>query len=53
MVYVDGYLYVVGGTSGYMYDMDVNRLNLADLTWESLVPKSAHVPEERLVQCFR
>ncbi|KAH3819904.1 kelch domain-containing protein 10-like [Dreissena polymorpha] len=47
MVCVDGYLYVVGGTSGYMYDMDVNRLNLADLTWESLVPKSAYVPEER------
>ncbi|WAR26504.1 KLD10-like protein [Mya arenaria] len=44
---IDNYMYIVGGTSGFTYDMDINRLNLTDLTWEHLEPRSKYVPSER------
>ncbi|XP_064486479.1 kelch domain-containing protein 10-like [Ornithodoros turicata] len=32
----NGALYVVGGTTGFEYSMDVHRLSLPDLTWKRL-----------------
>ncbi|XP_037529571.1 kelch domain-containing protein 10 [Rhipicephalus sanguineus] len=32
----NGYLYVLGGTTGFEYSMEVHRLSLDDLTWKRL-----------------
>jgi len=37
----------VGGTSGYTYDMEVNRLRLDTLQWEHLSATSKYLPDER------
>uniref|UniRef100_A0A0P4WED7 Kelch domain-containing protein 10 n=1 Tax=Scylla olivacea TaxID=85551 RepID=A0A0P4WED7_SCYOL len=46
----DDYLYVVGGTTGFQYSIDVHRLDLENRTWEQLFPPSPPphtIPEER------
>lgn len=36
MCYHEGHIYVVGGTTGFEYSMDVHRLSLTDLSWTRL-----------------
>ncbi|XP_050412713.1 kelch domain-containing protein 10 [Patella vulgata] len=36
MTLVGDYVYVIGGTTGLIYNMDVHQLNLNDLRWEQL-----------------
>ncbi|KAI5709293.1 hypothetical protein M8J76_014743 [Diaphorina citri] len=36
VVIKDNYLYAIGGTTGYVYSMDVHRLNLSANRWELL-----------------
>ena len=46
----EDYLYVVGGTTGFQYSIDVHRLDLEHRTWEQLsspFPLPQSVPEER------
>ncbi|XP_041349835.1 kelch domain-containing protein 10-like [Gigantopelta aegis] len=40
MLLIDDYLYVCGGTTGWIYNIDVHRLNLRTLVWEKLSPKT-------------
>ena len=49
MTLVDRYIYTVGGTTGFVYNMDVHRFDLTTCTWELVEPKSQYVPEPRLV----
>ncbi|KAB7501797.1 Kelch domain-containing protein 10 [Armadillidium nasatum] len=44
------HLYVVGGTTGYQYSIDVHVLDLKTLTWEYLLPRltnSKVIPDSR------
>lgn len=34
VIYTSGYLYAVGGTTGFAYSCDVHRLNMKTLAWE-------------------
>ncbi|XP_018018414.1 kelch domain-containing protein 10 [Hyalella azteca] len=45
----DNELYVVGGTTGYEYNMDVHKINVVDRVWEQLYQTSAdhHLPMTR------
>lgn len=36
LVYHNGFLYTIGGTTGYEYTCDVHRLNLKTLMWEAV-----------------
>ncbi|XP_067358066.1 kelch domain-containing protein 10-like isoform X2 [Channa argus] len=49
MVIINGYLYVFGGTTGYLYSTDLHRLDLATREWTHLKPNNApsDLPEER------
>ncbi|XP_015259031.1 PREDICTED: kelch domain-containing protein 10-like [Cyprinodon variegatus] len=49
MVIINGYLYVFGGTTGYLYSTDLHRLDLSTREWTHLKPKNAplDLPEER------
>ena len=49
MTLVDRYIYTVGGTTGFVYNMDVHRFDLTTCTWELVEPKSQYTPEPRLV----
>ena len=47
MTLVDHYLYIIGGTSGFTYDMDVNRLDISSLKWEFLSADPSYIPLPR------
>ncbi|KAK5614491.1 Kelch domain-containing protein 10 [Crenichthys baileyi] len=49
MVIINGYLYVFGGTTGYLYSTDLHRLDLSTREWTHLKPKNvpSDLPEER------
>ncbi|KAA8590251.1 hypothetical protein FQN60_014185, partial [Etheostoma spectabile] len=49
MVIINGYLYVFGGTTGYLYSTDLHRLDLTTREWTHLKPNNApsDLPEER------
>ncbi|XP_008409657.1 kelch domain-containing protein 10-like [Poecilia reticulata] len=49
MVIINGYLYVFGGTTGYLYSTDLHRLDLSTREWTHLKPKNAplDLPDER------
>lgn len=49
MIIINGYLYVFGGTTGYLYSTDLHRLDLATREWTHLKPNNApsNLPEER------
>lgn len=49
MTIINGYLYVFGGTTGYLYSTDLHRLDLATREWTHLKPNNAplDLPEER------
>lgn len=49
MVIINGYLYVFGGTTGYLYSTDLHRLDLTTREWIHLKPNNApsDLPEER------
>ncbi|CAK6972563.1 kelch domain-containing protein 10-like [Scomber scombrus] len=49
MVIINGYLYVFGGTTGYLYSTDLHRLDLTTREWTHLKPHNAptDLPEER------
>nr|XP_057932676.1 kelch domain-containing protein 10-like [Doryrhamphus excisus] len=49
MVILNGYLYVFGGTTGYLYSTDLHRLDLTTKEWIHLKPNNAptDLPEER------
>ncbi|MEQ2190611.1 hypothetical protein XENOCAPTIV_002017 [Xenoophorus captivus] len=51
MVIINGYLYVFGGTTGYLYSTDLHRLDLSTREWTHLKPKNvpSDLPEERSV----
>lgn len=51
MVIINGYLYVFGGTTGYLYSTDLHRLDLSTREWTHLKPKNAplDLPDERSV----
>lgn len=51
MVIINGYLYVFGGTTGYLYSTDLHRLDLTTREWTHLKPNNApsDLPEERSV----
>lgn len=51
MVIVNGYLYVFGGTTGYLYSTDLHRLDLTTREWAHLKPNNVptDLPEERSV----
>uniref|UniRef100_A0A8C9WDT3 Kelch domain-containing protein 10 n=1 Tax=Scleropages formosus TaxID=113540 RepID=A0A8C9WDT3_SCLFO len=49
MVIINGYLYVFGGTTGYIYSTDLHRLDLTTREWTHLKPTNPpdDLPEER------
>ncbi|XP_034071701.1 kelch domain-containing protein 10-like isoform X3 [Gymnodraco acuticeps] len=49
MVIINGYLYVFGGTTGYLYSTDLHRLDLSTREWTHLKPNNtpSDLPEER------
>lgn len=49
MVIINGYLYVFGGTTGYLYSTDLHRLDLTTREWTHLKPNNtpSDLPEER------
>lgn len=55
MAIINGYLYVFGGTTGYLYSTDLHRLDLTTKEWTHLKPNNtpSDLPEERLVTAER
>ena len=49
MVIINGFLYVFGGTTGYIYSTDLHRLDLTSREWIHLKPNNPpdDLPEER------
>lgn len=49
MIIINGYLYVFGGTTGYLYSTDLHRLDLTTREWTHLKPNNvpSNLPEER------
>ncbi|XP_048466171.1 kelch domain-containing protein 10 isoform X2 [Rhincodon typus] len=49
MVIINGYLYIFGGTTGYVYNTDLHRLDLTAREWIQLKPNNppSDLPEER------
>lgn len=49
MIIIHGYLYVFGGTTGYLYSTDLHRLDLTTREWTHLKPNNtpSDLPEER------
>lgn len=49
MVIINGFLYVFGGTTGYIYSTDLHRLDLTAREWIHLKPNNPpdDLPEER------
>lgn len=49
MIIINDYLYVFGGTTGYLYSTDLHRLDLTSREWIHLKPNNAptDLPEER------
>uniref|UniRef100_A0A8C7ZEZ3 Kelch domain-containing protein 10 n=1 Tax=Oryzias sinensis TaxID=183150 RepID=A0A8C7ZEZ3_9TELE len=49
MAIINGYLYVFGGTTGYLYSTDLHRLDLTTKEWTHLKPNNtpSDLPEER------
>lgn len=49
MVIINGFLYVFGGTTGYIYSTDLHRLDLTTREWMHLKPNNTpdDFPEER------
>ncbi|XP_077450418.1 kelch domain-containing protein 10 isoform X3 [Stigmatopora argus] len=49
MVIINGFLYVFGGTTGYLYSTDLHRLDLTTREWIHLKPNNPpdDLPEER------
>ena len=49
MAIINGFLYVFGGTTGYIYSTDLHRLDLTIREWIHLKPNnpSHDLPEER------
>uniref|UniRef100_A0A1A8I7N6 Kelch domain containing 10 n=1 Tax=Nothobranchius kuhntae TaxID=321403 RepID=A0A1A8I7N6_NOTKU len=49
MVIINGFLYVFGGTTGYIYSTDLHRLDLSTHEWIHLKPNNPpdDMPEER------
>uniref|UniRef100_A0A8D3C181 Kelch domain-containing protein 10 n=1 Tax=Scophthalmus maximus TaxID=52904 RepID=A0A8D3C181_SCOMX len=49
MVIINGFLYVFGGTTGYIYSTDLHRLDLTTREWSHLKPNNPpdDLPEER------
>ncbi|KAK6318134.1 hypothetical protein J4Q44_G00114250 [Coregonus suidteri] len=42
MAIINGYLYVFGGTTGYVYSTDLHRLDLTTREWTHLKPNTPH-----------
>eukprot|EP00064_Thunnus_orientalis_P012609 superscaffoldBa00001954_g12644 len=53
MAIINGYLYVFGGTTGYLYSTDLHRLDLTTREWTHLKPNNTptDLPEERISSC--
>lgn len=47
MTQVGHCIYIVGGTCGYVYDIDVHKLDLRTLSWEEIPSKSKYQPQAR------
>ncbi|KAL4226679.1 Kelch domain-containing protein 10 [Mactra antiquata] len=47
MVRHGNYLYVMGGTCGFVYDSDVHQLNLKTMEWKDIPVNSDYKPEAR------
>lgn len=49
MIIINDYLYVFGGTTGYLYSTDLHRLDLTTREWIHLKPNNtpSDLPEER------
>lgn len=49
MAIINGFLYVFGGTTGYIYSTDLHRLDLTTREWIHLKPNNPpdDLPEER------
>ncbi|TWW75528.1 Kelch domain-containing protein 10 [Takifugu flavidus] len=49
MIIINDYLYVFGGTTGYLYSTDLHRLDLTTREWSHLKPNNvpSDLPEER------
>lgn len=41
MVIINDFLYVFGGTTGYLYSTDLHRLDLSTREWTQLQPNNA------------
>lgn len=52
MVIINGFLYVFGGTTGYIYSTDLHRLDLTTREWIHLKPNNPpdDLPEERYAE---
>ncbi len=48
MIIVEDYLYVFGGTTGWIYNADLHRMHIKDHTW-TLIKPQGDVPEGRYV----
>uniref|UniRef100_A0A8C4Q2T0 Kelch domain-containing protein 10 n=1 Tax=Eptatretus burgeri TaxID=7764 RepID=A0A8C4Q2T0_EPTBU len=47
MVIIDGFLYVFGGTTGFVYNTDLHRMDLQSHEWVKMDPLKADLPGER------
>ena len=49
MACIQSHLYVYGGTTGFVYNTELHRLNLNNLVWEKIRPNNVvgEVPPER------
>lgn len=43
-------VYVCGGTTGFVYNMDIHRLDIYTGVWEKLQVHSKYTPSSRYVQ---
>lgn len=47
MTNVGRYVYVCGGTTGFVYNMDLHRLDIHTGVWEHLTVHSKYTPDSR------
>lgn len=54
MAIINGFLYVFGGTTGYIYSTDLHRLDLSTREWVQLKPNNppCDLPEERYLTAY-
>ena len=47
MTLVDRYIYTIGGTTGFEYNMDIHRFDLTTCNWELVKADGKYIPDPR------